>query len=159
MKATSTRVLVGFIALTSCAVQARDRRDGTLTTESIKNFSEQAAQVRDQLQPGGRYEFTYPAEREKVEQGLQEIQRLLSAVENPESLSDKDKVDLMVAQESVNAILTERDGNRLICEQVSPTGSHRKIQQCGTYADRMRMRKDTWHYFHDVNTRMLTKSN
>ncbi|MEO8669981.1 MAG: hypothetical protein ABI411_01625 [Tahibacter sp.] len=149
--------LAGLIALVPAFAQAKEKPAGALNVETKIQFDEQAAAVRAQLDVGGRYEFVLPAERKTIELRLEQMELLLSAATNADDLKDKQKVDLMVAQEEINAILTKRDGKRLICEQVSPVGSHRKIQQCGTYADRERERRESQKYMRETNRRMISK--
>lgn len=44
------------------------------------------------------------------------------------------KVRLFADQSTVNAILTKKDGDRLICETNTPEGSHFPVKTCKTYA-------------------------
>lgn len=105
-------------------------------------FADQAAAIRQQMKPGGRFEYVNVAEHQDVERQLGLIKSLL-AKRAGSQLSDNDQLDLLAAQETANAILTRRDGRRLICENTAPTGSNRKVKQCITYADRMSAYRET----------------
>lgn len=58
-------------------------------------------------------------------------------------LNDEEMLAVYSAQETVNAILTQNDGRRMICERSAPTGSNRKELQCATLADRERAHRET----------------
>jgi hypothetical protein len=44
------------------------------------------------------------------------------------------KARLLADQNTVNAVLTKKDGDRLICKNEVPVGSHLPIRTCRTYA-------------------------
>jgi hypothetical protein len=49
-------------------------------------------------------------------------------------MSQQDKIQLFNDQESVNSILQQRDGERVICKKEAPIGSHIPVTTCHTYA-------------------------
>lgn len=106
------------------------------------SFADQAAAIRQEMKPGGRFEYVTAQERHEVDRQLDAIAALLDKRAGSR-LSDNDQLDLLAAQETANAILTQRDGRRLICDYTAPTGSNRKVKQCITYADRMSASKET----------------
>jgi hypothetical protein len=126
-----------------------------IDAETTQAFDEHAAEVRGEMDAGGRFEHIKPKERKEVEKQLDIIAAIM-AKRMGEKLSDNDMLLIYAAQETANAILTERDGRRMVCEYSSPTGSHRKEHQCVTYADRMRARKESEQYMRE--TRMKSPS-
>ncbi|MEO8669680.1 MAG: hypothetical protein ABI411_00120 [Tahibacter sp.] len=140
------------IAATVCAIAlglfsgvsfAKESTEHAITAQSQAQFELQSAAVRAQLKAGGHYEFVNAAERGTIERRLYEIGAIIARHTDPAQFTDKDKADLLVAQEDVNAILTKNDGRRLVCERRAPTGSHLGQDKCRTVADIERERRET----------------
>ncbi|HSX60444.1 MAG TPA: hypothetical protein VLF18_09625 [Tahibacter sp.] len=137
-----------FAALTP-AIAAKETSPRFVDIEKQQQFDDQAMAIRQEMKPGGRFEFVTAEERHSVEAELDRIAALLRKRQGGE-LDDDDRLDIYAAQETANAILTQRDGRRLICEFSAPTGSNRKVKQCATYADRMRAHKETRNYLRET---------
>lgn len=142
-------VALAVLALSPGHVPARESSQPIIDAARQESFTDQAAAIRQQMKPGGRFEFVTAEERHEVDRQLDTIAVLLEKRAGGR-LSDNDQLDLLAAQESANAILTQRDGRRLICEFSAPTGSNRKVKQCVTYADRMRAHKETRNYLRET---------
>lgn len=127
----------------SMGALAAEKLDPALQAVTKEKFDDQAAAIRQQMKPGGRWEFVDSEERSRVNSRLDEIASLLASATSADELGRDEKGKLLEAQEDVNAILTKKDGRRLICQQVAPTGSNRKQKQCSTYAERERQRRDS----------------
>jgi hypothetical protein len=138
-----------FVAALSPAVAGKDESSRFVDIEKQQQFDEQAAAIRKEMQPGGRFEFVTPEERGTVDTQLDRIAAVLKNRAGA-ALDDDDRLDIYAAQENANAILTQRDGRRLICEFSAPTGSNRKVKQCVTYADRMKAHKETRNYLRET---------
>ncbi len=126
----------------SIGAMAAEKLDPALQAVTKEKFDDQAAAIRQQMKPGGRWEFVDSDERASVNSRLDEIASVLAAA-TADELSREQKAKVLQAQEDVNAILTKKDGRRLICQQVAPTGSNRKQKQCSTFAERERQRRDS----------------
>jgi hypothetical protein len=126
----------------SIGAMAAEKLDPALQAVTKEKFDDQAAAIRQQMKPGGRWEFVDTAERASVNSRLDEIAAVL-ATAKADDLDRDQKAKVLEAQEDVNAILTKKDGRRLICQQVAPTGSNRKQKQCSTFAERERQRRDS----------------
>lgn len=98
-------------------------------------FESAAADVRKEMESGGRYAFVKPDERDKVEAGLGDMYKLFEKDDSVEHMTGDDKIALFNAQESVNSILTSRDRDRLICERGTLTGSRIVSTSCHTYGE------------------------
>jgi hypothetical protein len=133
-------LLLGSLVCATSAVAAKKEVEKAVAADTKVAFADQAAGVRKQMETGGRYEFVTPDERSKVNARLDEMSKIFE--EGDVATLSKAKIaDLYVAQEDVNAILTKRDGKRVICERVKIVGSHMKSQQCITYAEQERGRR------------------
>lgn len=153
----------GLLALTlafaaSAPQAAKQQLERALTADSRAQFDDQAAAIRKQMEPGGHYEFVSPTERTQVEKGLDTVATVLARHADPREFTDKDKVELLQAQEDVNAILTKNDGRRLICERIAPTGSRLGKDHCRTYAERERERRMTQKDLRDRQMQPSVKS-
>ncbi len=138
------KVVVFAVGLAlSIGAMAAEKLDPALQAVTKEKFDDQAAAIRQQMKAGGRWEFVDTAERASVNSRLDEIAALLATATSADELSRDQKGKLLQAQEDVNAILTKKDGRRLICQQVAPTGSNRKQKQCSTFAERERQRRDS----------------
>jgi len=126
----------------SIGAMAAEKLDPALQAVTKEKFDDQAAAIRQQMKPGGRWEFVDTDERASVNSRLDEIAAVL-ATAKADDLDRDQKAKVLEAQEDVNAILTKKDGRRLICQQVAPTGSNRKQKQCSTFAERERQRRDS----------------
>lgn len=143
-------VLPMLVALLACLpAGAKDNSERFVDVEKQQKFEDQAMAIRQEMKPGGRFEFTTPEERRQVDEQLATITALLQK-RSGSSLDDDDQLEIYAAQENANAILTQRDGRRLVCEFSAPTGSNRKVKQCVTYADRMKAHKESRNYLRET---------
>lgn len=143
-------VLPMLVALLACLpAVAKDKSERFVDVEKQQKFEDQAMAIRQEMKPGGRFEFTTPEERRQVDEQLATITALLQK-RSGSSLDDDDQLEIYAAQENANAILTQRDGRRLVCEFSAPTGSNRKVKQCVTYADRMKAHKESRNYLRET---------
>jgi hypothetical protein len=92
--------------------------------------------IRAGIEPGGRWDQVPDRDRPELERRLNEMEALVQGHASVEELTADEKLRLLNAQEHANAILTENDGERLICKRETPTGSHRPQVNCKTVAQR-----------------------
>lgn len=149
MKILAVLAALLFVAALTPSMAGKDDTSRFVDIDKQQQFDEQAAGIRKEMQPGGRFEFVTPEERGNVDAELERIAAVLKKRAGG-MLDDDDRLDIYAAQETANAILTQRDGRRLICEFSAPTGSNRKVKQCVTYADRMRAHKETRNYLRET---------
>ena len=134
---------LAFAVAAPASHAAKHEVERVLTADSRAAFDDQAQAIRQQMEEGGRYEFVSQAERVQVEQGLTRVADILARHDDPQAFTDKDKRELVQAQENVNAILTHNDGRRVICERRAPTGSRLGKDYCRTFAEQERERRAT----------------
>ena len=129
-------LLVGALLLASPVFAATSQVvERPLVAQSLESFNAEAAKIREQMQPGGVYGHIAPKDKGRVEERLDQIQKLLSAHSGEGDLRREDKVAVLNAQEEVNGILRHNDNNRLVCEHVAPVGSHVPVTTCRTYGE------------------------
>lgn len=102
--------------------------------DSKENFEAVVAAIHQQMQPGGRWQFTNVRERATIDESFADMGKLYDQFGSVEKMDQAAKVRLLADQSTVNAILTKKDGNRLICETNIPVGSHFPVKTCKTYA-------------------------
>lgn len=112
-------------------------------------FEAQAAEVRKEMGTDGKYSAISVDDRTAVDTDLARIDALLKSKGSATKLNDAEQVDLMNAQERINAILTKNDGNRLICTLEPRTGSNFKQKICRTEAERAAIRRSSQKAFQD----------
>ncbi len=150
MKLPRTLLLLSLaLLLPILPASAKDNSERFVDVGKQQKFEDQAMAIRQEMKPGGRFEFTTPEERRQVDEQLAIITALLQK-RSGSSLDDDDQLEIYAAQENANAILTQRDGRRLVCEFSAPTGSNRKVKQCVTYADRMKAHKESRNYLRET---------
>ncbi|MEK7383093.1 MAG: hypothetical protein AAB262_07385 [Elusimicrobiota bacterium] len=98
--------------------------------------------VREEIKPGGRWEYVPSVDRPGLEASMKTMEALLAGRDAVDSMSEDDKMRLFNAQERINAILARNDGQRVVCEMVKPTGSHNAKRLCLTYAEKRLMQED-----------------
>jgi len=107
-----------------------------------ESFEEQVTALRAEMKAGGRFEFLRGKDRREIDKQFKAIAKVLDR-KRDRKLDDEEMLAVYSAQETVNAILTQNDGRRMICERSAPTGSNRKELQCATLADRERAHRET----------------
>lgn len=102
--------------------------------DSKENFEAVVAAIHQQMQPGGRWQFTNAKERATIDESFADMGKLYDRFGSVEKMDQAAKVRLLADQSTVNTILTKKDGDRLICETSIPVGSHFPVKTCKTYA-------------------------
>ncbi|HJU09067.1 MAG TPA: hypothetical protein VJ727_11375 [Rhodanobacteraceae bacterium] len=123
------------IALSLTGAVCAEEAGATVKADNKAAFESVAAAVRQQLQPGGRWEYTSKLEKEQVNQRLDDMQALFEQFGTVNKMDQNTKARLFNDQEAVNEILTKRDDRHLVCESVEPIGTHIPQRVCRTYGD------------------------
>ena len=128
--------IVMTCALFACgSASPADKPNDAVKADTKEAFAAVAANVRTDMDAGGRYAYIRPHERDKVDAGLAEMTRLFDEHGSVEHMDKATQVRLFNAQETVNAILTLRDRDRLVCERAAQPGSRIVTTNCRTYGD------------------------
>ncbi|HET6912438.1 MAG TPA: hypothetical protein VFH71_03720 [Rhodanobacteraceae bacterium] len=116
------------------------------------DFAAVAAAIRQQIGPGGRWQYTSKSEKADIDSRLNDMQGLFDKFGTVDQMDQPAKQQLFSDQEAVNDILTRRDGNRMICENEIPTGSHIPKRVCRTYAQMRQDEQDAQTMMHNTRT-------
>ncbi|WP_297902226.1 hypothetical protein [Metallibacterium sp.] len=111
--------------------------------DTLAAFEQQAAVVKGQMQPHGRYRYLDRNERAQVEQRLASMNALFKRYGSVGAMPQDARIALFNAQEKANSILTHNDANRLVCHRVALMGSNIPRTECLTYGQIMRERENT----------------
>jgi hypothetical protein len=136
----------GFALLQMTSVQAAKVKPMSVKAENKADFEAVTAEVHKQMVPGGRFEFVTKEEAATVNNNLNEMQALFDKYGTVEQMDQSSKVQLYNDQESVNAILTRRDSDKLVCETAPPTGSLIPKKNCRTYGEIEKSQRDTQNF-------------
>ena len=119
------------VMLQVAPVQAKEAKPD-VKADTKDQFAVVADHVRQQMGPGGRFEFVDKTEHETVDRDLANMESLFDKFGTVDAMDSSSKVGLYNSQSEINAILTRRDADREICEQVKPMGSNIPKTVCRT---------------------------
>ena len=135
MRSPGWRVSAALLVFVAAAATAKENyKEQAFNADSKDKFAQVQDQIRDEMKPGGKYEYVKQKERFTIDQKFQEMDALFAAHDTVAAMSPQDKIALFNAQETVNSILQQRDRDRVICTKQVPIGSHIPITTCHTYA-------------------------
>lgn len=130
-----------FLVFVCANAFANNSAPPPLAAKSQTQFDDDAAKIRREMQPRGKYEYIDSSDRDKVESRLSEMQQLLAGHADVAELSSSDTTRFGAAQEEVNAILQHNDSERLICEMATTTGTTVPKKICRTFGEIERHRQ------------------
>jgi hypothetical protein len=120
--------------------------------DSKENFDAVAAAIQQQMQPGGRWQYINRRERATIDGSFADMRVLYDKFGSVDKMDQSAKIRLLADQSTVNAILTKKDGDRLICETNTPVGSHFPVKTCKTYAQVQAEQRNAQQFLEDRNT-------
>lgn len=82
------------------------------------------------------YQHIKDRDRETINASQSHIRSILDKVTTLEQLSEDQRLAVFNEHEKIGALLNSRESERLVCEKVYKTGSHRPEVQCQTVAQR-----------------------
>ena len=135
-------MLLAFLAVGSAGANEH-YKEKAFNADTREKFQEIAANVRKEMEPGGRYQYVEPKERKTIDQKLSEMESLFQANASVGDMRQDTKIKMFNAQEVVNSILTHRDRDRVICKSQAPIGSHIPVTSCHTYGQEVEARHAT----------------
>lgn len=119
--------------------------------DTRQRFEAVAAAVRQEMSPGGRFEFVSGLERDTVDHRLADMQALFDRFGTVDEMDADSKVRLFNDQEKINGILTRNDSNREVCIREMPMGTHFPKIVCQTYGELRRQQEGNSDYLHRGN--------
>jgi hypothetical protein len=115
----------------------------TVNSADRAGFQATAGEVRAGMVEGGRFEFVTATERATIEEAFRKMDLLFQANESVAAMNKTDQVALFNEQETVNAILKNKDSDRIVCKREKKLGSNLGQTQCMSFGERERMRRDS----------------
>jgi len=112
-----------------------DNGKPVVKADTKENFEAIVAAIHQQMQPGRRWQFIDKSERSTMDDSFADMGKLYDQFGSVDKMDNAAKVRLLADQSTVNAILTKKDGERLICTSETPVGSHLAIKKCRSYAE------------------------
>jgi hypothetical protein len=144
MRALIWLFTAGLVLTAATPASAKENyKEQNFNADSKEKFDTVAANVREGMKPGGRYEYVKPSERSTIDQKLSEMDALFKQSPTVADMSQQTKIELFNDQEVVNSILTQRDSERVICKKEAPIGSHIPITTCHTYGQEQDAHKNS----------------
>ena len=143
MKILAAIAVVVLVSAFHPAVAKENYKETGVKADTKEAYAEVAANVRSEMENGGRYEYVKPAERKTIDQKLTEMTTLFEQSGSVAAMKEDQKIALFNAQETVNSILTRRDKDRVICKKEAPIGSHIAVTSCHTYGQEEEAREGT----------------
>lgn len=126
--------------------------------DTKENFEAIAAAIRQQMQPGGRWQYMDQNERTTIDGSFADMDKLYAQFGSVDKMDQAAKVRLLADQSTVNAILTKKDGDRLICRSEMPVGSHLPIKTCRSYAQMQADERNAQRSLMDIGSTKQIKS-
>ncbi|TAN02515.1 MAG: hypothetical protein EPN40_01150 [Rhodanobacteraceae bacterium] len=109
------------------------------------HFKAVAAAVRQEMQPGGRFAYVNKTSRETVETRLTDMDALFQQYGSLNKMDSTAQGRLLADQNAINEVLARFDGNRRICWQETPVGTHFPRTVCRTLAEIQSQQQDSQH--------------
>lgn len=135
------RKLLAVLLLYVCAqasafawMQTSD--DAGAKPNPVRSYEAVIADIRTNLEPGGKYAYVPKNDRPAVEEQLNIISSILAKVDSVEELNQRRRVRLFNAQEKLNGLLLQSEADRQHCQTTKLTGTHRTQTVCLTNKQR-----------------------
>ncbi|HEV7490749.1 MAG TPA: hypothetical protein VGO25_08080, partial [Rhodanobacteraceae bacterium] len=141
-----------FAVMVSFPAFAKETNDPAVNADTKESFTAVSSWVRKEMSAGGRYSYVTDTERSKVDSNLTEMGGLFDKSGSVAQMNDADKTKLFNDQEELNAILSKRDGDRIICKNEIPIGSHIPVKNCRTYSQIEADHHNTRQFMDDRST-------
>ena len=141
MKKLIAAAIAASIAFCGAAGAKESYHEKAFNADTAEKFNATAESVRKEMESGGRYQYVKPEERKKIDAALDDMTKLFAENGSVAAMNQDTKVKLFNDQEVVNSILQQRDGDRVICKNEAPLGSHIPVTSCHTYAQEVEARE------------------
>jgi hypothetical protein len=108
------------------------------------------AAIQQQMQSGGRFASVDPSGRAAVNGRLQDMASLFAQYDSTDKMGPGVLSRLNDDQNAINATLAARDGNRLVCHDETPVGSHFSKRVCRTLSEIQNQQNDSQKAMRDL---------
>lgn len=110
------------------------RNQPVLKADTKANFEAVAAAIKQQMGAGGRWQYVNARERDTIDGSFADMTKLYDQYGAVDKMDTNARARLLADQSTINAILTKKDGDRLICTSEVPVGTHFPVKTCRTYS-------------------------
>lgn len=139
------RWVAGFFACVAIAVNPFVARAAELerivVADTAEKFSVLVQAIRQEMAPGGRFQYIEGRSRDEVNKGLDDMATMLDKAGSVAAMSKEEQVKLLNRQEKINGLLAKNANDRVVCTYVAPVGSHLPVKECQTVAQREAQRQ------------------
>lgn len=132
---TQTTVPSASASKTTVAAIPENEGKPVIAADTKDNFEAVAAAVRQEMQSGGRFAFVSKIGRQTVDTKLTDMATLFDQFGSVDKMAPAAQERLLGDQNSVNEVLARYDGNRRVCWQETPVGTHFPKTVCRTLAE------------------------
>ncbi len=133
------RIVIAIMLLSASIVAGAN---GVAQT-NIEAIREQQQQIRLGVQERkGDYKDMSEADRSKILAEQAKVERLTQGKTSTSDLDERSRMELFNSLETIKAIVTSAEDDRMVCERVKRTGSNRPERVCKTVAQRRAERED-----------------
>jgi hypothetical protein len=153
MKLSKWVLGLSVLAITLAGNVYADTAEPVVKATNKDDFAAVAAAIRQQVAPGGRWEYTSRLEKEQINRYLDDMGALFAKYGTLDQMNEASKLQMVNDQEAVNEILTKRDDNHIVCQYEQPLGSLIPKKTCRTYGEIQRERDRAQH---DMYQRLAT---
>lgn len=109
---------------------------------TLTEIRAQQVELRADVQAGaGVFEDMDRLKREQLAARQSQLLALIEGKELVQELDDEDQVEAFNLLEQINATVNNLEDQQMVCEYVRKTGSHRKVKECKTVAQRREERE------------------
>jgi hypothetical protein len=124
--------LLVLLATLCAPLAAKESRPAIRNADTPEKLEVVITAIRQEMTPGGRYEYLNGYNRGVVNDSLDHMQDMLVKAGSVDAMSQEQKTELFSVQEKANGILAKNSADRLVCTHSAPTGSHIPMTECKT---------------------------
>lgn len=128
--------LACMLALSASALVLNSNLDADAIRKQQQQIRSEAEAKR------GRYKDMEQPRLTELFAHQDKVDDLLTSVDDTADLPEKGRMELFNALEAIEAIVNAAEDERMVCERIKPTGSHRPVRECKTVAQRRAERED-----------------
>lgn len=119
----------------AAVIPENDKGKPVIAADTKDHFEAVAAAVEQQMKPGGRWEFVSKEGRQTIGQRFIDMQALFDQYGSVDKMDNGARARLLDDQNVINQTLVRYDGNRLVCAEETPVGTHFPKKVCRTYGE------------------------
>jgi hypothetical protein len=97
-------------------------------------------------------------ERQELAGRQAQLLALIDGVGSIKELDDDAQVRAFNLLQQINATVTQAEDSQIVCEYTKKTGSHRKVKECMTVAERRRDREESQKYLEEFRKGFCIKN-